>query len=162
LLSFETSIIEMPQALNNEFERKSTDRLRRAIELSWECAAQSTSDCLDTRHLLMGLFAKENGIGYVVLENFGVTYPRLESLCVELNGAGLNQPAREMKIADEVQTALNAAVDSARSMGHNYYGTEHLLIGLCTEGLQSVRILGCLGLDPHDVRNEVRALLGHF
>ena len=47
-------------------------------------------------------------------------------------------------------------------MGHNYYGTEHLLIGLTTTGLESVKILAGLGLEAVDVRNEVLALLGHF
>ncbi|MCU0721304.1 MAG: hypothetical protein MUC83_16455, partial [Pirellula sp.] len=63
--------------------------------------------------------------------------------------------------ADEVGAAFDAAVNSLRLLGHNYLGTEHLLIGLTTSGLKSSQSLDRLGLDPQLVRKEVFSLIGN-
>ena len=144
------------------FESRVTDRLRHAIELSWDFAARTNSERFDTRHLLFGLFAKASGVAYHILNKFGVTERTLESLCN--SSVGLEKPKiqRILDVDTEVRTAIDETVNSARSFNHNYYGTEHLLIGLTVDGLTSFVIMKNLGLDPYSVRTKVLALLGHF
>jgi len=150
----------MRSILDEYFETRSTDRLRRTIELSWKFVDEIGVNQFDTRHLLFGAFAKANGVAYYVLANFGVTYDSLRQLCAGEIFTNTVDP-EAIHVDPEVKLAINDAIDAARMMRHGYFGTEHLLIGLTKEGLQSTVVLRELGLEPNAVRSEVYALLGH-
>ncbi len=114
---------------------------------------------VDTNHLLIGSLQEGNGVAFHVLKHFDVFEQSLRSTCgfvIEPNEESIM--AKECE--DEVGVAFDAAVDSLRRLGHNYLGTEHLLIGLTTKALKSSQTLERLGLDPQLVRIEVLSLLG--
>ncbi|MCU0713573.1 MAG: hypothetical protein MUC43_16050 [Pirellula sp.] len=136
-----------------------TDRARNVFDIACRLAAVSGSRMVDTNHLLIGSLQEGNGVAFHVLKHFDVFEQSLRSTCgfvIEPNEESIM--AKECE--DEVGVAFDAAVDSLRRLGHNYLGTEHLLIGLTTKALKSSQTLERLGLDPQLVRIEVLSLLG--
>ena len=145
--------------IETRFAGRVTDRTRKVFDIAGRLAAVSVPRIVDTNHLLLGSFQEGNGVAFHVLNYFDVSEKALKSTC------GLViQPNEESIIskecADEVCLAFDAAADSLRLLGHNYCGTEHLLIGLTTNGLKASEALERLGIDPQLVRKEVFSLLG--
>ncbi len=139
-----------------------TERARKVIILAKEEARRFNHDYIGTEHILLGLIREGEGVAAAVLLKLGVS---LENIRMEIEK--LVQPGPSTQIIGDIpftpraKKALELAAEEARSLGHNYIGTEHLLLGLIREGEGvASQVLLNLGLDLNRVRNEVMELLG--
>ncbi|MBF0569322.1 MAG: ATP-dependent Clp protease ATP-binding subunit [Candidatus Omnitrophica bacterium] len=139
-----------------------TERARKVIVFAKEEARRFNHDYIGTEHLLLGLIREGEGVAAAVLQKLGVD---LESIRIEVEK--LVQPGPQTQVVGDIpftprsKKALELAAEEARALGHNYIGTEHLLLGLVKEGEgMAYRVLLNLGLDLGKLRNEVMELLG--
>ncbi|TAM34192.1 ATP-dependent Clp protease ATP-binding subunit [bacterium] len=139
-----------------------TERARKVIILAKEEARRFNHDYIGTEHILLGLIREGEGVAAAVLQKMGVS---LENIRLEIEK--LVQPGPTTQIIGDIpftpraKKALELAAEEARSLGHNYIGTEHLLLGLIREGEGiASQVLMNLGMDLNSVRNEVMELLG--
>jgi ATP-dependent Clp protease ATP-binding subunit ClpC len=143
------------------FERF-TERARRVIILAREEAGRFRHDFVGTEHVLLGLIRDGEGIATAVLQRLGL---RLENVKAEVERALAGFPKTltfgEVPFTPQAKRVLELSIEEARQLGHNYIGTEHLLLGLMKEG-QSIaaKILESLGARLDEVRQETLALLG--
>ncbi|MDO8663018.1 MAG: ATP-dependent Clp protease ATP-binding subunit [Candidatus Omnitrophota bacterium] len=139
-----------------------TERARKVIILAKEEARRFNHDYIGTEHILLGLIREGEGVASAVLQKLGLS---LENIRLEVEK--LVQPGPSTQIIGDIpftpraKKSLELAAEEARSLGHNYIGTEHLLLGLIREGEGiASQVLLNLGLDLNTVRNEVMELLG--
>ncbi len=139
-----------------------TERARKVIVFAKEEARRFNHDYIGTEHLLLGLIREGEGVAASVLQKLGVD---LESIRIEVEK--LVQPGPQTQVVGDIpftprsKKALELSAEEARALGHNYIGTEHLLLGLVKEGEgMAYRVLLNLGLDLGKLRNEVMELLG--
>ncbi len=139
-----------------------TERARKVIVLAKEEARRLNHDYIGTEHLLLGLIREGEGVAAAVLQKLGLD---LETIRIEVEK--LVQPGPQTQVLGDIpftprsKKSLELSAEEARSLGHNYIGTEHLLLGLVKEGEgMAYRVLLNLGLDLDKVRNEVLTLLG--
>jgi ATP-dependent Clp protease ATP-binding subunit ClpC len=139
-----------------------TERARKVIILAKEEARRFNHDYIGTEHILLGLIREGEGVASTVLQKLGLS---LENIRIEVEK--LVQPGPTTQIIGDIpftpraKKALELAAEEARSLGHNYIGTEHLLLGLIREGEGiASQVLLNLGLDLNSVRSEVMELLG--
>ena len=139
-----------------------TERARKVIILAKEEARRFNHDYIGTEHILLGLIREGEGVASTVLQKLGLS---LENIRIEVEK--LVQPGPTTQIIGDIpftpraKKSLELAAEEARSLGHNYIGTEHLLLGLIREGEGiASQVLLNLGLDLNSVRNEVMELLG--
>ncbi len=139
-----------------------TERARKVIILAKEEARRFNHDYIGTEHILLGLIREGEGVAAAVLLKLGVS---LENIRMEIEK--LVQPGPTTQIIGDIpftpraKKALELAAEEARTLGHNYIGTEHLLLGLIREGEGvASQVLLNLGLDLNRVRSEVMELLG--
>ncbi|MBF0485292.1 MAG: ATP-dependent Clp protease ATP-binding subunit [Candidatus Omnitrophica bacterium] len=139
-----------------------TERARKVIVYAKEEARRFNHDYIGTEHLLLGLIREGEGVAAAVLQKLGVD---LESIRIEVEK--LVQPGPQTQVVGDIpftprsKKALELAAEEARALGHNYIGTEHLLLGLVKEGEgMAYRVLLNLGLDLGKLRSEVMELLG--
>lgn len=139
-----------------------TERARKVIILAKEEARRFNHDYIGTEHILLGLIREGEGVAATVLQKMGVS---LDNIRLEIEK--LVQPGPTTQIMGDIpftpraKKALELAAEEARNLGHNYIGTEHLLLGLIREGEGvASQVLLNLGLDLNTVRNEVMELLG--
>jgi ATP-dependent Clp protease ATP-binding subunit ClpC len=139
-----------------------TERARKVIVLAKEEARRFNHDYIGTEHLLLGLIREGEGVAAAVLQKVGLS---LESIRLEIEK--LVQPGPSTQILGDIpftprsKKSLELAAEEARALGHNYIGTEHLLLGLIREeeGVASQVLLN-LGLDLNRVRSEIMEILG--
>ncbi len=139
-----------------------TERARKVIILAKEEARRFNHDYIGTEHILLGLIREGEGVAAAVLQKMGLS---LENIRLEIEK--LVQPGPATQIMGDIpftpraKKALELAAEEARALGHNYIGTEHLLLGLIREGEGvASQVLLNLGLDLERVRNEVMEILG--
>ncbi|MBI4335559.1 MAG: ATP-dependent Clp protease ATP-binding subunit, partial [Candidatus Omnitrophica bacterium] len=139
-----------------------TERARKVILLAKEEAKRFNHDYIGTEHILLGLIREAEGVAAAVLENLG-----LDSEKIRIEVEKLVQPGPSTVISGDIpftpkaKKVIELAMDEARNLGHNYIGTEHLLLGLIREGEGvASQVLLNLGLDLNRVREEVMQLLG--
>jgi len=139
-----------------------TERARKVIILAKEEARRFNHDYIGTEHILLGLIREGEGVASAVLQKLGVS---LENIRLEIEK--LVQPGPTTQIIGDIpftpraKKVLELSAEEARSLGHNYIGTEHLLLGLIREGEGiASQVLLNLGLDLNTVRAEVMELLG--
>jgi ATP-dependent Clp protease ATP-binding subunit ClpC len=139
-----------------------TERARKVIILAKEEARRFNHDYIGTEHILLGLIREGEGVAAAVLQKLEVS---LENIRLEIEK--LVQPGPATQIIGDIpftpraKKALELSAEEARSLGHNYIGTEHLLLGLIREGEGiASQVLLNLGMDLNSVRNEVMSLLG--
>jgi len=139
-----------------------TERARKVIILAKEEAKRFNHDYIGTEHILLGLIREGEGVAATVLEKMGVS---LENIRLEVEKLVQPGPATQiigdLPFTPRAKKALELAAEEARSLGHNYIGTEHLLLGLIREeeGVASQVLLN-LNLDLSTVRNKVMEVLG--
>jgi ATP-dependent Clp protease ATP-binding subunit ClpC len=139
-----------------------TERARKVVILAKEEAKRFNHSHIGTEHLLLGLIKEGEGVASAVLQNLGLS---LDMIRLEVEK--IVQPGPSTVISGDIpftpkaKKVIELAMDEARHLGHNYIGTEHLLLGLIreTEGVASQVLLN-LGLDLARVRNEIMMLLG--
>jgi ATP-dependent Clp protease ATP-binding subunit ClpC len=139
-----------------------TERARKVIVYAKEEARRFNHDYIGTEHLLLGLIREGEGVAAAVLQKLGLD---LETIRIEVEK--LVQPGPQTQVLGDIpftprsKKALELSAEEARALGHNYIGTEHLLLGLVKEGEgMAYRVLLNLGLDLGKLRNEVMELLG--
>ena len=139
-----------------------TERARKVIILAKEEARRFNHDYLGTEHILLGLIREGEGVAAAVLQKLGTS---LETIRLEVEK--LVQPGPSTQILGDIpftpraKKVLELAAEEARALGHNYIGTEHILLGLIKEGEGvASQVLLNVGLDLNAVRNEIMELLG--
>ncbi|MCM8795373.1 MAG: ATP-dependent Clp protease ATP-binding subunit [Candidatus Omnitrophica bacterium] len=139
-----------------------TERARKVIILAKEEARRFNHDYIGTEHILLGLIREGEGVAATVLQKLGVS---LENIRLEIEK--LVQPGPTTQIIGDIpftprsKKALELAAEEARALGHNYIGTEHILLGLIREGEGvASQVLLNLGVDLNTVRNEIMEVLG--
>src|SRR6266516_7139241 len=141
---------------------KFTERVRKVMYLAREEAARLQHDYIGTEHLLLGVIREGEGIAATVLNNLGLDLDRIRQEVENMvSAAGGTMTIGEIPFTPRAKRVLELAVEEARSLGHNYVGTEHLLLGLIREGEGvAAKVLLELGVDRKRVREETLKLLG--
>jgi ATP-dependent Clp protease ATP-binding subunit ClpC len=141
---------------------KFTERVRKVIYLAREEAARLQHDYIGTEHLLLGVIREGEGIAATVLNNLGLDLDRIRQEVENMvSASGGTMTIGEIPFTPRAKRVLELAVEEARSLGHNYVGTEHLLLGLIREGEGvAAKVLLELGVDRKRVRDETLKLLG--
>jgi prophage maintenance system killer protein len=125
-----------------------TDRAYRAVTLAEAEALGLGHNYVGTEHLLLGLLGTGDGVAAKVLTRLGVTVPEARSEIEQIIGRGSALPAGQPPFTPRSKKVLELAHGEAKRLGHNYVGTEHLLLGLVREGEGvAAQILGRLGAD---------------
>ena len=143
------------------FERF-TERARQVVVLAQEEARSLKHNYIGTEHLLLGLLREEEGVAARVLDGLEVSVEEVRAAVVRIVGSGEESPQGQIPFTPRAKKVLELALREALSLGHNYIGTEHILLGLVREdeGV-AARILLDLDAEPEKIRDEVmRALSG--
>jgi len=141
------------------FERF-TDRARRVVVLAQEEARLLNHNYIGTEHILLGLVHEGDGVAARALTQLGVSLKTVRSEVEEVIGRGVEQPGGHIPFTPRAKKVLELSLREALELGHNYIGTEHILLGLLREG-QGVgaQVLVKLGADLSGVRQVVVQLL---
>lgn len=143
------------------FERF-TERARRVIILAQEEAKRLNHSAVGTEHILLGIIREGEGVASKVLESLNIVPDRVRAEIESAIGRGERTPYEEVAFTPRAKKVLELALDEARRLGHNYIGTEHLLLGLVREGQSTAaRVLVAQGAGLAAVRSQVmRAVSG--
>jgi ATP-dependent Clp protease ATP-binding subunit ClpC len=138
------------------FERF-TDRARRVVVLAQEEARVLDHPYIGTEHLLLGLLSEDEGIAALVLQtDLGASLTVLRSHVVVITGTGGGTPEGHIPFTPRAKKVIELSLREALQLGHNYIGTEHVLLGLIREGEGvAAQVLVKLGYDLDRVRNAV-------
>ncbi len=141
---------------------KFTERVRKVMYLAREEAGRLQHDYIGTEHLLLGLIREGEGIAANVLTNLGLDLEVIRQTVESMVAApGSTLTLGEIPFTPKAKRVLELAIEEARQLGHNYVGTEHLLLGLIREGEGvAARVLQELGVERKKVRDETLRLLG--
>ena len=141
---------------------KFTERARKVILLAKEEAKRFNHDYIGTEHILLGLIREGEGVAAAVLQKLGLSPEKIRLEVEKLVQSGPStMVSGDIPFTPKAKKVIELAMEEARSLGHNYIGTEHLLLGLIREGEGvASQVLMNLGLDLNRVRSEVITLLG--
>lgn len=143
----------------NRFE-KFSERARRVLTLAQEEAQSLNHSYIGTEHILLGLVREEEGVAAKVLINLGVGLSKVRASVEFVTGRGDKPGATETGLTPRARRVIELAIDEARYLGHNYIGTEHLLLGLLREGEGiAFGVLDSLGITIDRARTEVERIL---
>jgi ATP-dependent Clp protease ATP-binding subunit ClpC len=142
------------------FERF-TERARQVVVLAQEEARALRHNYVGTEHLLLGLLREEQGIARRVLDSLGVTIEEVRAQVTRIIGQGDEVGGGQIPFTPRAKKVLELALREARSLGHDWIGTEHVLLGVAREGEGvALQILLDRGIDPERIRHEVVRTLG--
>jgi ATP-dependent Clp protease ATP-binding subunit ClpC len=113
---------------------KFSERARRVLTIAQEEARNLNHNYIGTEHILLGLVREEEGVAAKVLTNLGIGLGKVRSAIEFIIGRGEKPGSGETGLTPRAKKVIELAIDEARQMGHNYIGTEHLLLGLLREG----------------------------
>ena len=141
------------------FERF-TDRARRVVVLAQEEARLLNHNYIGTEHILLGLIHEGEGVAARGLESLAISLDSVRSQVVEIIGQGQQSPSGHIPFTPRAKKVLELSLREALQLGHNYIGTEHILLGLIREGEGvAAQVLQKLGADLPKVRQTVIQLL---
>ena len=141
------------------FERF-TDGARRAVVLSQEEARLLTHNYIGTEHILLGLIHEHEGVAAKALESLDISLESLRGEVEEIIGQGGEEPRGHIPFTPRAKKVLELSFREALQLGHNYIGTEHILLGLLREGEGvAAQVLVKLGADLARMREQVAQLL---
>jgi ATP-dependent Clp protease ATP-binding subunit ClpC len=141
------------------FERF-TDRARRVVVLAQEDARTLNHNYIGTEHLLLGLIHEGDGVAARTLESLGISPDAVQRQVEAIIGRGEHAPSAHIPFTPRAKKVLDLAKREAHALGHDYIGTEHILLGLIREGDGvAAQVLVTLGADPNGVRQQVIRLL---
>jgi ATP-dependent Clp protease ATP-binding subunit ClpA len=141
------------------FERF-TDRARRVVVLAQEEARLLNHNYIGTEHLLLGLAHEGQGVAPKALESLGISLEAVRAQVEEIIGRGQEAPSGHIPFTPRAKKVLELSLREAKQLGHNYIGTEHILLGLIREGEGvAAQVLVKLGGDLSRVRQQVIQLL---
>jgi len=144
------------------FERF-TDRARRVVVLAQDEARRLDHNYIGTEHLLLGLIHEGEGVAARALESLGISLAAVRQQVEEIIGRGQQAQSGHIPFTPRAKKVLELSLRESLQLGHNYIGTEHILLGLLREGDGvAAQVLVRLGADLNRVRQEVIELLhGH-
>jgi ATP-dependent Clp protease ATP-binding subunit ClpC len=135
---------------------KFSERARRVLTLAQEEAQHLNHSYIGTEHILLGILREEEGVAAKVLVNLGVNLGKVRSGVEFIIGRGDKPNTGEIGLTPRAKRVIELAIDEARHLGHNYIGTEHLLLGLLHEGGGvAAGVLDSFGINLEQVRTEV-------
>ena len=141
------------------FERF-TDRARRVVVLAQEEARMLNHDYIGTEHILLGLIHEGEGVAAKALESLGISLEAVRQQVEEIIGQGQQAPSGHIPFTPRAKKVLELSLREALQLGHNYIGTEHILLGLIREGEGvAAQVLVKLGADLNRVRQQVIQLV---
>src|SRR6266567_3948432 len=141
------------------FERF-TDRARRVVVLAQEEARMLNHNYIGTEHILLGLIHEGEGVAARALESLGISLEAVRQQVEEIIGQGQQAPSGHIPFTPRAKKVLELSLREALQLGHNYIGTEHILLGLIREGDGvAAQVLVKLGADLNRVRQQVIQLL---
>jgi ATP-dependent Clp protease ATP-binding subunit ClpC len=144
------------------FERF-TDRARRVVVLAQEEARLLNHSYIGTEHILLGLIHEGEGVAAKALESLGISLEAVRSQVEEIIGQGGTAPSGHIPFTPRAKKVLELSLREALQLGHNYIGTEHILLGLIREGEGvAAQVLVKLGADLSRVRQQVIQLLSGY
>ena len=144
------------------FERF-TDRARRVVVLAQEEARLLNHNYIGTEHILLGLIHEGEGVAAKALESLGISLEGVRGQVEELIGQGGSSPSGHIPFTPRAKKVLELSLREALQLGHNYIGTEHILLGLIREGEGvAAQVLVKLGADLSRVRQQVLQLLSGY
>ena len=144
------------------FERF-TDRARRVVVLAQEEARLLSHNYIGTEHILLGLIHEGEGVAAKALESLGISLEAVRSQVEEIIGQGGSSPSGHIPFTPRAKKVLELSLREALQLGHNYIGTEHILLGLIREGEGvAAQVLVKLGADLSRVRQQVIQLLSGY
>ncbi len=138
-----------------------TERAQQVLVLAQEEAKRLNHNFIGTEHILLGLVREGSGIAARALQGLGVELPRVRSEVEKIIGKGDKSAAQGISYTPRAKKVIELAIEEGQNLGHNYVGTEHLLLGLLREGEGiAAQVLTNLGVDLKKARREVIQLLG--
>jgi ATP-dependent Clp protease ATP-binding subunit ClpC len=140
-----------------------TDRARRAVVQAQEEARMLNHNYIGTEHILLGLIHERDGMAAQALESLGIGLDVVRQQIEEIIGRGQQAPPEHIPFTTRSKKVLELSLREALQLGHDYIGTEHILLGLIREGDGvAAQVLVKLGADLNRVRQQVIQLLhGH-
>jgi len=146
--------------MTSRFE-KFSERARRVLTLAQEEAQNFNHSYIGTEHILLGLLRESEGVGAKVLANLGVSLSKARSAVEFIIGRGEKPSTGDIGLTPRAKRIIELAIDEARHLGHNYIGTEHLLLGLLREGGGvAADVLDSFGITLERARTETLHVLG--
>ena len=142
-----------------------TDQARRIVVLAQEEARMLSHSYIGTEHVLLALIHEGTGKAATALESLGIAEEAARQQAEEIVGRGQHDPPRgQILFTPRAKKALELSLREALQLGHNYIGTEHILLGLIREGeggtrSPAIQVLNSLGVDPNRVRQQVIRLV---
>lgn len=144
------------------FERF-TEKARRVVVYAQEEARMLNQNYIGTEHLLLGLIREEEGIAARAIKNLGINLEDVRTQVEDIIGRGTSTPSAHIPFTPRAKKVLELSLRESLQLGHNYIGTEHILLGLIREGEGiAARVLMNLGADLEKVRNQVIELLSGY
>lgn len=145
------------------FERF-TDRARRVVVLAQEEAKMLNHNYIGTEHILLGLIHEGEGVAAKALESLGISLDAVREQVQDIIGQGQQPPTGHIPpFTPRAKKVLELSLREALQLGHNYIGTEHILLGLIREGEGvAAQVLVKLGADLNRVRQQVIQLLSGY
>jgi ATP-dependent Clp protease ATP-binding subunit ClpC len=141
------------------FERF-TDRARRVVVMAQEEARTLNHNFVGTEHILLGLLREGEGIAARALESLGISLDAVRQRVEEIIGHGEHRPPGAIPFTPGAKRTLELSLTEAVQLGHEYVGTEHILLGLLREGQGvAAQVLVKLGADLDRVRQQVTQLV---
>ena len=141
------------------FERF-TDRARRVVVLAQEEARMLNHNYIGTEHILLGLIHEGEGVAAKALQSLGISLEAVRQQVEEIIGQGQQAPSGHIPFTPRAKKVLELSLREALQLGHNYIGTEHILLGLIREGEGvAAQVLVKLGADLNRMRQQVIQLL---
>jgi len=138
-----------------------TERAQQVLVLAQDEARRLSHNFIGTEHLLLGLVKEGAGIAARVLQNSGVDFNQLRQEVEKIIPKGDKEPPQSISYTPRAKRVIELAIEESQNLGHNYVGTEHLLLGLLREGEGiAAQVLTNLGIDLKKARKEVIQLLG--
>jgi len=135
---------------------KFSERARRVLTLAQEEAQRFNHANIGPEHILLGIVGEPDGVAAKVLVNLGISLNKVRSAVEFIIGHGEASSRAEIGLSPGAKRVIELAIDEARYIGHNYIGTEHLLLGLLREGEGiAARVLDSLGVTLEKVRAEI-------
>jgi ATP-dependent Clp protease ATP-binding subunit ClpC len=144
------------------FERF-TDRARRVVVLAQEEARILRHNYIGPEHILLGLIHEGSGVAAKALESLGISQETVRQRVEEAIGRGEQAPFGHIPFTPQAKKLLESSLRESRALGHNYIGTEHILLALIGQGESvAAQVLTGLGADLNGAREQVIRLLDEY
>jgi len=152
-----------PEAYGDRVFERFTDKARRVVVLAQEEARMLNHNYIGTEHILLGLVHEGDGVAARALESLGVSLTAVRRNVEEIVGQGQAAPAGHIPFTPRAKKVLELSLREALQLGHNYIGTEHILLGLIREGEGvAAQVLQKQGADLNRIRQTVIQLLSGY